>query len=173
MPGLTLSKFTKMTLLWQKALLESTAELPKLSQKLRYKELPLSYLGIASVKFLRDMGPVYIKAGQVLAVQQLPKAYKDQLSHLFDGNQPVSVDEIVSYANEQFEDLEFPFESISEVPLGVGSVGQVHKATLADGTHVVVKYIPFGKEEGDVVLLKRPKGDAEIEITAISYAAQS
>ena len=84
----------------------------------------------------------YVKTGQVLAGQPdvLPAAYGRSLKILQDSvpAQPFDVvREIVE--SELGCALEDVFSTFDETPLGAASIGQVHRATLSDGTEVVVK----------------------------------
>jgi len=89
-----------------------------------------------------ELGPAFVKLGQVLAVREdlLPKEYIDELSRLHSGVLGLPFAAIHQVLNEQLgaEKLK-AFASISEKPLAAGSVAQVHEATLVTGERVVVK----------------------------------
>jgi ubiquinone biosynthesis protein len=87
---------------------------------------------------------VYIKLGQVLSVMGgfLPKPYADELESLQD-QVPAQPYEVVKTAF--MESFGIPpdecFSSIERAPLAAASLGQVHAATLQDGTKVAVKVL--------------------------------
>jgi hypothetical protein len=86
-------------------------------------------------------GPIQ-KVGQMLAYYGFPISEDSEsvLSQLFDDAQPVAFEVIRPVAEEDLgQPLERAFRSFDEKPLAAGSIGQVHGATLADGTEVVVK----------------------------------
>lgn len=91
---------------------------------------------------LVELGPAYIKLGQVLATRAdlLPPAYIKELETLQDDVEPMAFHEVVQIIefelHAQLEDL---FPNINIDPLGTASLGQAHAATLPDGRDVVVK----------------------------------
>lgn len=93
---------------------------------------------------LQDLGPTFIKAGQMMSVRPdvLPQATLDELTLLQDSVSPFDT----NVAVEQIErELGGPlgqfFTSISEEPVAAASLAQVYLATLNDGkdTKVAVK----------------------------------
>ena len=93
-------------------------------------------------KRLVELGPAYIKLGQVLSTRPdlLPEAYIKELDHLQDDVSPISFDDVEQTISEEFEArISKLFASFDEEPLGSASLGQVHAATLRDGREVVVK----------------------------------
>jgi ubiquinone biosynthesis protein len=101
---------------------------------------------------LEELGPTFCKLGQVLSTRPdlLPPAFVEELSTLQDSVAPLTEPEVVSVMEEElgvpWEDV---FETIEPTPLAAGTIGQVHRATLADGEHVVVK-------------VQRPRAEREI-----------
>jgi ubiquinone biosynthesis protein len=91
---------------------------------------------------LVELGPAYIKLGQVLATRSdlLPEAYIRELETLHDDVEPLPFPEVSAIIEAELgasvDDL---FSSINTAPLGTASLGQVHGATLPDGREVVVK----------------------------------
>jgi len=93
---------------------------------------------------LQDLGPTFIKAGQMMSVRPdvLPQATLDELAVLQDSVE--AFDTAVAVAQIERE-LGGPlgefFASISEEPVAAASLAQVYLATLADGkgTRVAVK----------------------------------
>jgi ABC1 atypical kinase-like domain len=122
--------FTRMITLFIRDGKISDQEIPKLSKQVR--------------EDLQDLGPTFIKAGQMMSVRPdvLPQATLDELTKLQDS--VVAFD--TKIAVEQIErELGGPlgqfFTSISEEPVAAASLAQVYLATLADGkdTRVAVK----------------------------------
>jgi predicted unusual protein kinase regulating ubiquinone biosynthesis (AarF/ABC1/UbiB family) len=97
---------------------------------------------IAFRKRLVDLGPAYIKLGQILSTRPdlIPPAYVDELAHLQDSVPPMSFDDVERCIEEELgAKVNKLFGSFEETPLGSASLGQVHAATLRDGREVVVK----------------------------------
>lgn len=91
---------------------------------------------------LADLGPTFIKLGQVLSVRPdiLPQSLLDELAHLQDQAPPVDLDAVRQLIEEELPGaFEHRFASFSERPLATASIAQVHAATLMDGTEVAVK----------------------------------
>lgn len=91
---------------------------------------------------LEEMGTVWIKFGQILSTRAdlLPTEFIDELSRLQDDAPTVpweSIDDvIVANLHQPIEEL---FASFDREPLAAASIGQVHAATLFDGTSIIVK----------------------------------
>ena len=91
---------------------------------------------------LEELGPTFVKLGQVLSTRPdlLPLAYIAELSKLQDAVPPVPWENIRDAITQELgRSPEEVFASIDPEPLGAASLGQVHAATLADGTEVVIK----------------------------------
>ncbi|HEX2601341.1 MAG TPA: AarF/UbiB family protein [Gemmatimonadaceae bacterium] len=91
---------------------------------------------------LVELGPAYIKLGQVLSTRPdlLPKPYIDELEHLQDDVPPMPFETVEATIEvELHARISKLFASFSEEPLGSASLGQVHAAELRDGRSVVVK----------------------------------
>jgi ubiquinone biosynthesis protein len=91
---------------------------------------------------LVELGPAYIKLGQVLATRSdlLPPAYIRELETLQDDVEPLAFHDVVRVIEEELgAPLGELFPNINIEPLGTASLGQVHAATLPDGRDVVVK----------------------------------
>lgn len=83
----------------------------------------------------------YIKCGQLVASNigdAFPPIWQETMSVLQDQCPPVSF-EVVKGVLEKELDFDKTFASFDESPIGAASIGQVHRATLRDGTPVVVK----------------------------------
>jgi predicted unusual protein kinase regulating ubiquinone biosynthesis (AarF/ABC1/UbiB family) len=91
---------------------------------------------------LVELGPAYIKLGQVLSTRPdlLPPIYIEELEKLQDDVAPIPTSEIVAIIEEQLgARLSKLFSAFDDEPLGTASLGQVHAAELRDGRPVVVK----------------------------------
>jgi ubiquinone biosynthesis protein len=93
-------------------------------------------------KRLVELGPAYIKLGQVLSTRPdlLPMPYIDELEHLQDDVPPMPFEQVETTIEEELRArITKLFESFEPKPLGSASLGQVHAAILRDGRTVVVK----------------------------------
>lgn len=91
---------------------------------------------------LTDLGPVYVKLGQLLSTRPdlLPPAYVEALSHLQSDVPPVSWSEIEIVIRNQFsQPIDQIFATIDEQAVAAGSIAQVHHATLKSGEPVAIK----------------------------------
>ncbi len=107
-----------------------------------------------------DLGPVYIKLGQLLSTRRdlLPADIADALADLQDRVPPIP-----DFAVEQFvtQQLDVPaadvFAELQPQPLASASIAQVHAARLHSGEEVVVKLVRPGiapRIREDMALLK-------------------
>jgi predicted unusual protein kinase regulating ubiquinone biosynthesis (AarF/ABC1/UbiB family) len=91
---------------------------------------------------LVDLGPVYVKLGQLLSTRPdlLSAAYIEELSTLQDEVPLVSWHQIEVIIRQQLKQpLEKTFSQINQVAVAAGSIAQVHRATLVDGREVALK----------------------------------
>ena len=91
---------------------------------------------------LEELGPTFIKLGQIVSTRAdlLPAAYQVELAKLQDAAPPLKAGVVTSVIESEFErPVDAVFASFDPVPLAAASIGQVHAATLRDGTPVVVK----------------------------------
>lgn len=91
---------------------------------------------------LVELGPAYIKLGQVLSTRPdlLPQPYIDELEHLQDDVKPMDFEQVeAAIEAELHARISKLFASFDQKPLGSASLGQVHAAELRDGRSVVVK----------------------------------
>jgi len=91
---------------------------------------------------LVDLGPVYVKLGQLLSTRPdlLSGSYIDELSTLQDEVPPVPWTDIEVLIRQQLKrPLEEVFSIINPVAVAAGSIAQTHRATLADGREVALK----------------------------------
>ncbi|HEX5366216.1 MAG TPA: AarF/ABC1/UbiB kinase family protein [Acidimicrobiales bacterium] len=93
-------------------------------------------------RVLEDLGPTFVKLGQVLSSRAdlLPPDYQAELSRLQDAappEPPGTVEAVlVTELGRPWTEV---FSRLDPVPLAAASIGQAHAATLVDGTDVVVK----------------------------------
>jgi ubiquinone biosynthesis protein len=93
-------------------------------------------------KRLVELGPAYIKLGQVLSTRPdlLPPPYILELEKLQDDVTPIAVEEVENIIEQELGGrLSKMFASFDREPIGTASLGQVHAAELRDGRPVVVK----------------------------------
>lgn len=91
---------------------------------------------------LVDLGPVYVKLGQLLSTRPdiLPATYIEALSTLQSEVPPVPWSEIETAIRQELsQSLNTTFTRIDPQPIAAGSIGQVHRAQLANGQDVVLK----------------------------------
>lgn len=91
---------------------------------------------------LEELGPTFIKLGQIVSTRAdlLPVAYQAELAKLQDAAPPLKTGVVTSVIESEFgRPVDEVFASFDPVPLAAASIGQVHAATLRDGTPVVVK----------------------------------
>lgn len=91
---------------------------------------------------LTDLGPVYVKLGQLLSTRPdlLPPAYIEALSDLQSNVPPVGPTEIEGVIRQQLsQPPEAFFKAINYQAIAAGSIAQTHRATLLDGQEVAIK----------------------------------
>jgi len=109
---------------------------------------------------LVDLGPVYVKLGQLLSTRPdlLPPPYIAELTALQADVPPVPWAVVESIIREQLQQpLETHFATIDPQPVAAGSIAQTHHATLIDGREVALKIQRPGIDhiiEQDIRLLR-------------------
>ena len=91
---------------------------------------------------LEDLGPTFMKLGQVLSTRPdlVPPEYESELARLQDAAPTVASGEIVAAVEAATgRTLREGFARFELVPMAAASIGQVHAATLPDGSDVIVK----------------------------------
>lgn len=99
---------------------------------------------------LEELGPSFIKIGQLLATRPdlVPDRYVTELKKLYDKTTPSPYDEVRSVIRRELgRDIEQVFATFEPDAIASASIGQVHRATLKDGTRVAVKVQHVGIEE--------------------------
>ncbi|MDK2768131.1 MAG: ubiquinone biosynthesis protein [Sphingomonas sp.] len=113
------------------------------------------------VALLRDVGPVAVKLGQVLATREdlLGPEWVAALSTLQDQVQALPFEEIEPELVAALgAPLDAVFTRFDRIPIAAASIAQVHSAMLDDGTEVVVKVRRPGiaeRVDADLRLLRR------------------
>lgn len=91
---------------------------------------------------LEELGPTFVKVGQILSTRPdvLPPPFIAELSRLQDNAAPVAFDAIKTSVEAALgDDLSVLYSAFEPEPLASASMAQTHRATLPDGTDVVVK----------------------------------
>ena len=99
---------------------------------------------------LCELGPAFIKFGQMLSTRDelLSKPFRDELARLQDEATPFPFAAAKGVIEQELgAEIGTLFERIEATPIASGSIGQVHRAWLKDGTEVVVKVQQKGLEE--------------------------
>src|SRR5215510_7480269 len=96
---------------------------------------------------MEELGPTFVKLGQVLSTRSdlIPEHWVAEF-RLLQNNVPGVEYEAISKSLEgQFpQGLKKIFRSIQKKPLAAGSMAQVHRAKLKDGTPIVLKVLRPG-----------------------------
>ena len=101
-------------------------------------------------KTLEDLGPIFIKFGQLLSTRRdlIPPDIADELDHLQDNVPPFPADQSVALIEKALgKPVGELFASFEREPMASASVAQVHAARLQTGQDVVVKVIRPGIEQ--------------------------
>lgn len=115
-------------------------------------------------KALEDLGPIFVKLGQVLSTRRdlMPPDIADELAKLQDRvpsfDPDLAIAQITKSLGAHPDEL---FASFERTPVASASIAQVHFATLKDGREVAVKVLRPGMKDTidkDVALMQVAAG---------------
>ncbi|MFD1335867.1 ABC1 kinase family protein [Oceanobacillus iheyensis] len=92
--------------------------------------------------FLEELGPTFIKLGQIASTRQdlIPKDIIEELEKLQDQVAPFSFSDVKEIIDKELQEpIDVVFESFDEDPIAAASIGQVHYGVLRTGQEVAVK----------------------------------
>ena len=91
---------------------------------------------------IQELGPTFVKFGQIVGSRttDVPPEWQEQLAKLQSNVPPFPYDRARQIIIKELKDTpENLFATFEEEPFAAASIAQVHRATLHDGTPVVVK----------------------------------
>ena len=103
-------------------------------------------------KILEELGPTYIKLGQLLSMRHdiIPLEYATEFAKLQDEVPHFDFEEVEVIIKEELgHSIEELFDYFDKKPLACASIGQVHRAKIKNGDDVVVKVQRPGIKEGN------------------------
>lgn len=106
------------------------------------KEIDRKTVGVQLRKFLEELGPTFIKIGQIASTRSdiFPKDIIVELEKLQDDVPAFSYEEVTNlFVDELNMSISDIFSYFSEEPLAAASIGQVHFGILKTGERVAVK----------------------------------
>ncbi len=129
-------------------------------EKKGMQELLAPSFGVRLRRTLDDLGPTFVKFGQLLSTRSdiLPEGVLSELRKLQDTATPMPAGVAQGIVERELgAPVEEVFASFDPVPLGSASIGQVHRAMLLGGETVAVKVqrpeAP-GRVGGDLELMR-------------------
>ena len=121
---------------------KSGSRLKEITAVLRKHELTRGITPEKLRLILEDLGPTFIKIGQIMTLHSdvLPKKYCDELMKLRSDVAPMPFSEVEEVIEDSYGySWQEVFSQIEKETLGSASIAQVHRATLKTGEEVVVK----------------------------------
>jgi len=103
---------------------------------------PMESIGRRMAQACEELGPTFVKLAQMASTRPdvLPAQVIDALSRLQDDVRPFPAEQARRVFRDNVgQDTETAFRTFADEPFASGSIGQVHRATTADGRDVVVK----------------------------------
>jgi ubiquinone biosynthesis protein len=100
-------------------------------------------------KTLEDAGGMFVKLGQVASTRGdlLPPAWCEELARLRTRASPLPEETMRPWLDANLKDASEAFQDFDWEPLGSASIAQIYRATLRDGTPVIVKLQRPGLED--------------------------
>jgi ubiquinone biosynthesis protein len=89
-----------------------------------------------------QLGPTFVKLGQMLSTREdlLPPTWTVELGRLHDHVAPVPFDDLLPRMEQALGRSPYEvFDNLEREPYAAGSIAQVHRANLANGTPVILK----------------------------------
>ncbi len=121
---------------------------------------------------MEELGPTFVKLAQVLSTRPdlIPPEWAEEFTKLQSTVKAVPAGEIRAYIDALIEEMPAQksgvhFASIDYEAMAAGSIAQAHRATLVDGTEVVLKVLRPGIE--DVI-----ESDLEIMATLAEFVEE-
>ena len=127
-------------------------------------------------KAMEELGPTFIKLGQVLSTRPdlVPPEWADEFRNLQSDCPQLPFEVIDRLLDEEFgEERAKVIRSVQHKPIAAASMAQVHRAVLADGTHIVLKCLRPGIEEltqTDMEIMRELAKWAEHHFAALGYS---
>jgi len=106
------------------------------------RQIPAPAIGLRAA--LEELGPVFIKFGQVLSTRRdmLPEEYANELAKLQDKVPPFPSEQAIDLIEASFnQSVDVMFKRFDREPLAAASIAQVYSASLKDGQEVIVKVV--------------------------------
>jgi ubiquinone biosynthesis protein len=122
---------------------------------------------------LEELGPTFVKLGQMLSTREdlLPSTWTDELNRLYSHVAPVAFDELLPQIEQALgRSPDGVFANLEHEPYAAASIAQIHRATLASGTPVILKIRRPGitpKVDADLRILEHLAHLAEQEVPEV------
>jgi ubiquinone biosynthesis protein len=138
-------------------------------------EVPASERGRHLREMLDELGPTFVKFGQLLSMRPdvLPPDIIAELRGLQDDVSPFPYEQVEEMVLAELgQPIERLFREFDPVPMAAASIGQVHRATLPNGRDVIVKVQRPGalrQIEADLNLMYQAARLAKERVRALDF----